>query len=210
MKIKLLLIIAFIVSQLISCGETESNDISNEFLDKLPSMEKKYYTLIDLKEKEIKKSTDMDESFKLGKELKLLEEEKKEAITEYVAAHPLKKDLPFQPLPDTKYTIKKVVVNKASSSNLNIKFSLTINEDIKGKYGSASKNLFIYFKAIDSKGNYIPKSTTVATNFKSIKLVAGTEYEAFGSWQNKATRNMEDFAEINEVTRDEWEQNKKK
>lgn len=210
MRIKLLLIIALIAFQLISCGEKASNDISNEFLDKLPSLEKKYYTLIDLKEKEIKKSTDMDESFKLGKELKLLEEEKKEAITKYVAAHPLNKDLPFQPLPDTKYTIKNVVVNKASSGNLNIKFSLTINEDIKGKYGSASKNLFIYFKAIDSKGNYIPKSTTVATNFKNIKLVAGTEYEAFGSWQNKATRNMEDFAKIVEVIREEWEENKKK
>jgi hypothetical protein len=34
--------------------------------------------------------------------------------------------------------------------------------------------------------------------------------EAFCSWQNKATRNMEDFAEIIEVTREEWKQNKKK
>ena len=210
MKNKLLLIIVFVVFQLISCGETASKDISNEYLGKLPTLEKKYYTLIDKKEKEIKSSTDMEESFKLGKELKLLKKKKKKAIKEYVAAHPLNKDLPFQHLPETKYTIEKVVVNKASSGNLNIKFLITINEDIKGKYGSLSKNLFIYYKALDSKGNYIPRSTTVATNFTNIKLVAGTEYEAFGSWQNRATRNMEDFAKIVEVTRKEWEQNKKK
>lgn len=209
-KIKLLLIITFVVFQLTSCVETPSNDISNKYLGKLPSLEKKYSALIDKKEIERKNSTDMEESFKLGKEHQLLAEEKKKVINEYVAAHPLNKDLPIQTLPDTKYTIKKVVVNKASSGNLNIKFLITINEDIKGKYGSLSKNLFIYFKALDSKGNYIHQSTTVATNFKNIKLVAGAEYEAFGSWQNRSTKNMEDFAKIVEVLRKEWEQNRKK
>lgn len=199
----------FTIIFLSSCGGGSSTK-DNEFLGKLPSIEKNYANQLDEKENEIKECTDMKDAYKLEKEKKLLEEEKKETIAEYVAAHPLNKDLPFQPLPDTKYTIEKVVVNKASSSNLNIKFVITISEDIKGKYGSASKNLFIYFKALDSKGNYIPKSTTVATNFKNIKLVAGTEYEAFGSWQNKATRNMEDFAKIIEITREEYDKNKRK
>ena len=199
----------FTIIFLIGCGGGSSTK-ENEFLGKLPSIEKNYANQLDEKEKEIKECTNMENAYKLGKEKKLLKEEKEGAISKYVAAHPLIKDLPFQPLPDTKYTIKKVVVNKASSSNLNIKFLITINEDIKSKYGSVEKILFVYFKAVDSKGNYISKSTTVATNFKSIKLVAGTEYEAFGSWQNKATRNMEDFAKIVEITREEWKQNKKK
>ncbi|MCD4691867.1 MAG: hypothetical protein K8R79_03040 [Calditrichales bacterium] len=211
MKKKIILFICYvtIVFLFVSCGKS-TNDVSNAFLGKLPSIEKKYADLLDEKEKEIEKCTDMKEAYKLAKEKKLLNKEKEKAIAEYVSAHPLNKDLPFQSLPDTKYNIKKVVVNKASSSNLNIKFLITINEDIKSKYGSIEKTLFIYFKALDSKGNYLPKSTTVATNFKTIKLVAETEYEAFGSWQNKATRNMEDFAKIVEVTRDEWEQNKRK
>jgi hypothetical protein len=190
-------------------GSTNSPATDNEFLGELPSIEKKYALQLDEKEKKIKECTDMEEAYKLAKEKKLLEEEKDETIAEYVTAHPLIKELPFQPLPGTKYTIKQVVVNKASSSNLNIKFLITINEEMKGKYGSIEKSLFIYFKALDSKDNYIPSSTTVATNFKSIKLVANTEYEAFGSWQNKATRNMEDFAKIVEITREDWEQNKK-
>lgn len=193
---------------LISCGGGSSTK-DNEFLGKLPSIEKNYANQLDEKEKEIKECTDMKDAYKLEKEKKLLKEEKKKAIAEYVAAYPLNKDLPFQPLPNSKYTINKVIVNKASSSNLNIKFLITVNEDMKSKYGSIEKTLFIYFNAIDSKGNYISKSTTVATNFKSTKLVAGTEYEAFGSWQNKATRNMEDFAKIVEVTREKWEQNKR-
>jgi len=211
-KIRLIsgLMIITIISLIACSGRVNSPEKDNEFLGKLPSIEKKYALQIDEKEKKIEECTDMKKAYKLAKEKKLLEKEKDETIAEYVAAHPLTKDLPFQPLPDTKYTIKQVVINKALSGNLNIKFLITINEEIKSKYGSIEKTLFIYYKALDSNGNYISKSTTVATNFKNIKLIANTEYEAFGSWQNKATRNMEDFAKIVEITREEWEQNKRK
>ncbi|MCD6180441.1 MAG: hypothetical protein J7K39_11115 [Bacteroidales bacterium] len=202
-------IMIFIIIFLMGCGGGSSSK-NNEYLGELPSIEKKYANQIDKKSKEIEECTDMKDAFKLDKEKKLLKEEKKKAIEEYVASHPLIKDLPFQALPNNKYTINKVVVNKATSGNLNIKFLITINEEIKGKYGSTNKNLFIYFKAVDSEGNYIPNSTTVATNFKSVLLTAGTEYEAFGSWQNKATRNMEDFAKIVEITREEYDKNKRK
>lgn len=193
---------------LISCGRGSSTK-NNEFLGELPSLEKKYAKQIDEKEKDIKECTDMNDTYKLKKEKKILKEEKKKAIAEYVAANPLDKDLPFEALADTKYTINKVVVNKATSGNLNIKFMITINENIMGKYGSASKYLFVYFKALDSEGNYIANSTIVATNFTSMKLVTGLEYEAFGSWQNKATQNMEDFAKIVEVTKEEYEKNQR-
>ena len=194
----------FTIIFLNSCGGGSSTK-NNEFLGKLPSIEKNYTNQLDKKEKEIEECTDIGDAFKLEKEKKLLKKEKRDAIGEYVAAHPLNKDLPFQSLPYTKYTIEKVVVNKASSSNLNIKFVITINEDIKTDYGPVSKRLFVFFKALDSKGNYISKSKTVATNFSKIKLVAGAEYEAFSSWQNEATRNMEDFAKIIEITEEEYE-----
>lgn len=186
------------------CG-SESSSVDNEFLGKLPSLEKQYYNEIQEKEKEIKECTDMDDSFTLTKELKLLKEELQGNINEYLTANPITSSLPFQGLSETKYTIKDVKVNKASAGNLNIKFLVTINEDIKNKYGGMVKNLFIYFKAQDSKGNDIPKTTTVATNFKNQELVAGLEYEVFGTWQNKSTRNMEDFAKIIEINRDGYD-----
>ncbi|MDA3861958.1 MAG: hypothetical protein PF445_12120 [Melioribacteraceae bacterium] len=157
------------------------------------------------KEKEIKECTDLEDSFTLSKELKLLKDEKENTIAEYVTANPLTKSLPFQALPETQYTIKDIVVNKASSGNLNIKFLVTINEDIKNKYGGIVKNFFVYYKAKDSKGVDIPKTITVATNFKNQKMTAGLEYEVFGTWQNKSTKNMEDFAKVVEIDRAEYD-----
>ncbi len=188
-----------------SCGGGGFSTTENEFLGKLPSIEKNYAEQLDEMETKIKECTDLEKAFKLEKEKGLLKEEKEKAIEEYVAANPLNKELPFEALAGTKYTINKVVVNKARAGNLNIKFLITINEEMRGKYGSLEKTLFVYFKALDSEGNYIANSTTVATNFASMKLVAGTEYEAFGSWQSKATRNMEDFAKIVEITREEYD-----
>ena len=209
MKRKKCFLIIISILLFMSCEESV-NEKANKFLGNIPLIEKKYGEKLEKKETEIQQCTNIEKAYKFAKEKKILKEEMKKTIAEYISNNPLTKDLPFQSLSNTKYTIKKVVVNKVSSSNLNIKFLIKINDDIKGKYGSVSKNLFIYFKALDSKENYIQNSTTVATNFKSTKLVAGTEYKVFGSWQNKATRNMKDFAKIVEVTREEWKENKKK
>jgi len=192
---------------LISCGKSESS-VENEFLGKLPSLEKEFNQKIDEKEKEIKECTDMEDSFKLSKELQLLKDEKETVINDYLNANPLNKSLPFETLSETPYTIKDVVINKASSGNLNIKFLVTINEDMKNKYGGFEKNLFIYYKAQDSKGMDIPKTITVATNFRNEEMKAGLQYEVFGSWMNKSTKNMEDFAKVVEITRDDYNLNK--
>jgi hypothetical protein len=187
-----------------SCGG-EASTVDNQYLGKLPSLEKDYYNQMEEKEKEIKECTDMEEAFTLTKEKKLLKEELQNSIEEYISANPISNSLPFQALSETQYTIKDVVVNKASAGNLNLKFLVTINEDMKNKYGGMEKTLFIYFKAQDSKGNDIPKTITVATNFKTQELKAGLEYEAFGTWQNKSTRNLEDFAKIIEIDRAEYD-----
>ncbi|NOQ74251.1 MAG: hypothetical protein GQ574_19740 [Crocinitomix sp.] len=196
----------FTVIFLMGCsGGSSTTD--NEFLGEFPSIENNYANQLDEKEQEIDECTDFAEAFKLEKEKKLLKEEKKQAVEEYLAANPLNKELPFQALADTKYTINKVEVDKASEGNLNIKFLITINEDMMGEYGSVEQSLYIYYKALDSKGEYIAKSRTVAVNFKRVKLVSGTEYEVVGTWQNNSIRNMEDFAEIVEVTKEEYDKN---
>lgn len=207
-KVRLLPIsLLMIAVWLYSCGGSGSGAlVNNEFLGEYPSLEKQYVEKIEAKEQAIKESTDMDESFKLTKELELLKDEREQKVEEHVAANPLEgKELPFEALDGTAYTIKKVSVNKASSGNLNIKFDVTINEDIKSKYGNITKSLFIYYKAVDAQGNDIPNTTTVATNFKSEKMVAGLEYEVFGSWQTKAIINLENFAKVVEVTKEEYD-----
>ncbi len=186
-----------------NCGNMSSNK-NNEYLGQLPSLEKEYAEKISEKEKALKESTDFEDSFKLSKELKILKDERKTKITEYAEANPLTKELPYEPLSGTAYSSKNVVVNKASAGNLNIKIALKINQDIKNKYGGLEKSLFVYYKAVDSKGNDIPKSKTVATNFSREPLVAGLDYEVSGSWTSKAIQNMDDFAKVVEITKEEY------
>ena len=79
---------------------------------------------------------------------------------------------------------------------------------MKNEYGGIERTLFVYYKAQDSEGNDIENSTTVATNFGRQDLTAGTTYEAFGSWQSKAVKNMEGFAKVVEITKEEYNQKK--
>lgn len=198
-KILTLFFVSLIALFLSNCGGGGTN---NEYLGKIPSLTKQYYNEIEEKEKDLKKCTDMNDAFKLGKELKLLEEEEKTKMKEYVSANSFNKPLPFKALDSSAYTIKKITINNAS--NLNIKFSVTINEDIKNKWGGIEKNLFLYYKALDSQGKDIENSKTVAANFARKELKAGLEYEVFGSWSTNAIINMEDFAKVVQITKEEY------
>jgi hypothetical protein len=199
-----LFIAALFVFMLNSCGGGLGSH-NNEYLGEIPSIEKNYYTEIDAKEKEMEESTDMEDSYALSKEIKLLEKELKTKVEKYVSANPLTKPLPFEAMDGMPYTVNEIKVNKAQAGNLNIKFSITINKDMKNKYGGMEKSLFTYYKAVDSEGKDIPNSATVATNFKRTPLKAGLEYEVFGSWQSDATMNMEDFAKVVQITKEEYD-----
>jgi hypothetical protein len=156
------------------CGGASTED--NDYLGKVPSMVKNYENEIEEKEHELEKTTDMDKAFELSKESELLEDEMDEAIENYVNENPelLNKELPFQALPDNKYTVNKVTISRLSTS-LNLLFSLTIDEDLKNKYGGVEKSLYVYFKAVDSEGKAITDAISVATSFGSREpLVAGT------------------------------------
>lgn len=188
-----------------SCGG--SSEKENEYLGKLPSIVKNYKNDIDEKEKEAEEATDMEKAFELEKESELLEDEMDKAVEEYVNGNPelINKELPFQALPDTKYSVNKVTVSQLST-RLNLLFSLTIDEDLKNEYGGVEKSLFVYFKALDSEGKAIPEAISVATSFGSREpLVAGTNYEAQGSIR---IENLEDFAKIVQITKEEYEENK--
>jgi hypothetical protein len=196
------IMVAFIFA---SCGGGGSKGKNNEYLGKFPSIEKQYMEKMEAKEKAIKECTDMKKSFKLHQEAELLKEEWGQKIEEYANANAFDKELPFQALEGKPYTINKILVNRVAKGTLNIKFEITINEDMKNQYGGIEKSLFVYYKAQDSQGNDIENSTTVATNFGRQDLSAGTVYEAFGTWQSKAIKNMEDFAKVVEITKEEYD-----
>ncbi len=154
MKNLIISALAMAVLLLASCGSGGSN---NEFLGEFPSMTKKYLQQIDQKEKAVKECTDWDEAFKLGKELELLKDKSKEKTQEYLDAKQLKGTvLPFNTISGLPYTINKAEINIAEPGMLMVKFTIKINEDIK------NTPLFVYYKALDSKGNEISGSKTTA------------------------------------------------
>ena len=150
----------------------------------------------------------MEKAFELGREIEILEDEMDKSVEEYVKENPqlLNKELPFEGLPDTKYTINEVTVKNLSTSYLSAKFSLTVDEDLKNKYGGVEKSLLIYFKAIDSNEEDIPEALSVATSFGGREpLVAGANYEATGSIK---IEKLENFSKIVQISKEEYEEKK--
>ncbi|MDD4609366.1 MAG: hypothetical protein WCQ82_08955 [Bacteroidaceae bacterium] len=195
------------ISILIACGGDTVT--SNKYLGEYPSMVKSYYNKKEKKAKEVKECTDMQQAFKLSKEEDALKEKAEKKIKEHLELHPIvDTELPFTAIDNAYYTLTKVVVNKSYPASLNLKFIVNIKQDITNKYGGIEKRLFLYYKAIDSAGNDIAGTKTVATNFKRIELKAGLNYEVFGTWKGSSVANLEDFAKVVEITEQEYKEKK--
>lgn len=65
--------------------------------------------------------------------------------------------------------------------------------------------LLIYFVATDKDGNPIENTKTVAANMGREKMTAGTQVDLTGVWKSKAIRNLENFASIRQITKEEYE-----
>ena len=188
----LILFVVLTIGLLVGCG----GNVQNEFLGEVPSIAKHYDNKIEAKEKAMEDCTDMAEAFKLEKEKKQLKKEKRAKIKEYVAANPFK-PLPFQALPGTAYTVKEAAITEYGS----LRLSVTIDKDIKNKYGGLEKRLFIYFKAVDSNGNEIQNTKNAATRLFGKALKAGSQCDLSSPWP---MRYMEDFAKLVQITEQEY------
>ncbi|MBW7942857.1 MAG: hypothetical protein H3C64_10835 [Candidatus Kuenenia stuttgartiensis] len=175
-----------------SCGGGSVKIVKNEFLGEVPSLEKGYYDKMQEKEKAIKECTDIKKSFKLSKEKDLLKDEWGAKIKESLTTNPLTKALPVESLAGVDYTINEIKIDK----------------DIKNEYGNFEKDLLVYFKALDKDGKDIEGSTTVAVVYKREEMKAGKTVEASGTWQTKGLKNMENFAKIKIITKDEYDKKK--
>ena len=212
MKTKLLFSAIAILTALFisSCGGGSGAGFSsgsNDYLNNLPSIANHYTQEIEAKEKEIHDNTNMENAFKLEKELDLLKEEWATKIKESSTSNPITKTLPFDALADAPYTINQITVDHANKANLAIKFDITINQDIKNDYGAIEKTLFIYFLALDKSGNEIPKVISVGVNSNRSELKVGTAGILTAILTPLA--NLEDFAKIKIITKEEYDQKKK-
>jgi hypothetical protein len=188
----------------ISCGKGMKT-VKNEFLGEIPSIEKHYAEKVAKKEQDMKESKDIQKAFKLSKEVDELKEEWKQKIEEAFKAGLPAKSLPFEGLGNTSYSVDMVTVSSITKGNISLGFAVTIKEDLKNEWGITVKDLFIYFKAVDKAGNDIEGSKTVAVNMGRTEMIAGATAELSGVWQSKAIVNLENFATIKEITKEEYE-----
>ncbi len=184
---------------LASCGASGGKMHTNAYLGKWPSMEMHYHKEISAMKKELKECTDLEKAFKLDKELKQKKEEMEQEIDDYLSKNPIKEPLPFEPLHETPYTIGEIAVAKTQANSLKLDFPISIDQDIEG-----TNRLTLYFKALDQEGNDIEDSKSVAGSMGRPSLKAGSTFVISGYWQNKTLCNMEDFAKVVEISREEY------
>lgn len=194
---------------LLSCGDGGSGAASNEYLGDLPGIAKKYSEEIDGLKKDLKESTDMEESFELDKEIDLLEEKSDKAIEEYLANNPITK-IPFEQQGDYQFTITDVSIHPeypSSASRIQFLAKVTINEDIVSKYGNPSRDFFAYMKAVDKEGKSLTKRYGVMMNYNVRgPFTENMEVEAYGSLDGPA--DMVNFEKLVFISKEEYEQNK--
>lgn len=208
MKKSYLVLIACSVSMALFTACGGGSGTSNEYLSDIPSLEKNYYGKMQEKEQALKECTDMEKAFELAKEKDLLKEEWDTKIKESFTTKPLTKALPFEGLDTKDFTINEIKVESATKGHMGLKFYITINEDMKDEYGNLKKDVIIYFKALDKDGKEIEESTTVAVVFNREEMKAGKNIEASATWQSKAIQNMENFAKIQIINKEEYDTKK--
>lgn len=199
-----------VVLLLVCCGDgSGGGSSSNQYLGKLPGIAKNYVDRIDGLKKDLEESTDMEESFSLSKEIKLLKKEANKAIEEYVANNQIT-NIPFEQKVDYKFTIKEVSVHPeytSSASRLQLIGKVDITEDIKNEYGGFEKNFFAYIKAVDKEGNSLTSGYGVMMNYNNRgPFKANMEVEMYGSLDGPA--DMINFEKIVFVSKEEYSNNK--
>ncbi len=182
---------------IVSCDGGVSTK-NNKFLGKVPTINKKYRTKLDKKEKAIEECTKIDEAFKLEKEKKLLKKEQGLKIAEYIKTSAIcGKQIPLEVIKGSMFTLNKVMIDTVySNGRVQFEFDLTINNDVKPQRFTP----FVYFKAIDSQGNDIVGAKTVSAGNRSnikpkSKITTRGILEAY---------LLEDFAKIIEITAEEY------
>jgi len=208
MKKSYLVLIVCSVSMVLFTACGSGSGTSNEYLGDIPSLEKDYYNQMQEKEQELKECTDMEKAFELAKEKDLLKEEWDTKIKESFTNKPLTKAPPFEGLDTKDFTINEIKVESATRGHMGLKFYITINTDMKNEYGNLKKDVIIYFKALDKDGKEIEESATVAVVFNREEMKAGKTIEASATWQSKAIQNMENFAKIQIITKEEYDTKK--
>lgn len=196
---------------LVGCENTSAGgNTKNEYLGEYPSLLKNYSVKMEKLEADIKSkkaARDVDAILKLAKEKKDLEKEFKTKIDKYVKSYKFSMPIQLQAADGSPLKINGVKVKAATSDALSFEIDAVLNKDIKTEYGGFERILIVYFKAVDAKGNVIPKSYTNISR-TNIDMKAGTSLNLTIAWNKERALNFENFARLVQVSEAEYSKNK--
>lgn len=204
------LVAAFFVFFIGCESASAGGNTKNEYLGEYPSLLKSYSLKMEKLEADIKSkkaAKDVEALLKLAKEKKEIEKEFKSKIDEYTKSYKFTKPIQLQAAVDSPLKINSVKVKAATSDALSFEIDAVLNKDIKTEYGGFERILVVYFKAVDSKGNVIPKSYTNASRTNT-DMKAGTSLNLSVAWNNERAQNFENFAKLVQVSEAEYQKNK--
>lgn len=200
-----LLMVTFLMT---SCGGGAGKTVTNDYLGEYPSIVKNYKQKIEDLEKDAKSNTDLNKAFEIAKKIENMKDEFKAKLEEYSKTYKFEKDIPFEPLAGTKYTINSIKVDRVNDGGLGLAFAATINEDLKNEYNNYEQTLMIYIQALSADGQVIPGSYTVAVSTPMADLKKGLQTKMTCAWSSSKTKDFENFAKIKEITKEEYDQKK--
>jgi hypothetical protein len=185
-----------------SCGGGMKTT-KNEFLGEIPSIQKYYSAKVQEKSKELKACTDMNKAFKLDKEEQNLEQEWETKISDCMKANPLTAAIPFEQPKDQLYPVTRINVSVVNRHGFQIKLAIKFDKDIKFEF----KDFCLYYVGVGKDGKDIPSSKlrSFINQGQTNDIKAGTETETTGCWTHTALSDMEDFAKIRFVSKDEYD-----
>lgn len=200
-----LLIVTFLFT---SCGGGAGKTVTNDYLGEYPSIVKNYKQKIEDLEKDAKSNTDLNKAFEIAKKIENMKDEFKAKLEEYSKTYKFEKDIPFEPLAGTKYTINSIKVDRVNDGGLGLAFAATINDDLKNEYNNFEQTLMIYIQALSADGQVIPGSYTVVVSTPMADLKKGLQTKMTCAWSSSKTKDFENFAKIKEITKEEYDKNK--
>ena len=198
----------FVTFLFTSCGGGAGKTVTNDYLGEYPSIVKNYKQKIEDLEKDAKSNTDLNKAFEIAKKIENMKDEFKAKLEEYSKTYKFEKDIPFEPLAGTKYTINSIKVDRVNDGGLGLAFAATINEDLKNEYNNYEQTLMIYIQALSADGQVIPGSYTVAVSTPMADLKKGLQTKMTCAWSSSKTKDFENFAKIKEITKEEYDKNK--
>lgn len=184
------------------CGKRVTN---NKYLGTLPGLSLIFTEEMEELEQDIKENTELEKAFKLDKELELLEEEANNELQKTF------NESSFEPLPyeykgDDRFSIQELILTDAFHDGIRLEATITIDKEMKNKYGGGERHVFTYIRFYDEQNNPIDGWAVLGYSLPyKEEFKPGESYTLKGSYNGLS--RLTNFSKAVFHLRDEYEQN---